>query len=367
MSDSVVIPTKHKALIYNDPGHISTTVEFVDTPKPGVGEVLVKLTHSGVCHSDLSVMTNGWHYQAPTPKGQIGGHEGVGEIVAFGPGAAETSGLKLGSRVGIKWTASCCGNCVICLEGLDSYCATGKVSGYLYPGTFQEYALAPAHYVTPIPDVVPSEMAAPLLCAGLTVYAALKKAGAEPGDWVVIPGSGGGLGHLALQIGGRGMGYRMIGIDMGDKEGLSRECGAEEFFDIAKYSKDASVSLAEDVKKATGGRGAAAVVVCTASNAAYAQALDLIKIGGTVVCVGIPEGKEVPIPNATPSTAINLAARIVGSSVGNRLEAVQLMEMAARGVVKTRVKLERLENATEVFKLMEKNALQGRVVFDLQG
>lgn len=126
------------------------------------------------------------------------------------------------------------------------------------------------------------------------------------------------------------MGYRMIGIDMGDKEQFSRECGAEEFFDIAKYGKDSTASLAEDVKKATGGLGAAAVVVCTASNAAYAQALDLIKIGGTVVCVGIPEGEEVPIPNATPTRAVLLSARIVGSSVGNRLEAIQLMDMAAR-------------------------------------
>lgn len=129
MSDSVAIPSKHKALIYDDPGHVSTKVEYVDTPKPGVGELLVRLTHSGMCASDMSVMTNRWHHLAPTPKGQIGGHEGVGEIVAFGPGAAEISGLKLGNRVGIKWMAYTCGNCVLCLAGLDSWCKTGKVSG----------------------------------------------------------------------------------------------------------------------------------------------------------------------------------------------------------------------------------------------
>ncbi|KAL6241193.1 hypothetical protein RBB50_011872 [Rhinocladiella similis] len=360
------IPTKHKALVYDNPGSISAKIEYVDTPRPGVGEVLVKLTHSGLCHSDMAIMTNRWTARIePTPKGQIGGHEGVGEVVAFGPGADQISGLKLGSRVGIKWMAYACCNCIICLAGLDSYCEAGKVSGFLYPGTFQQYALAPAHYVTPIPDGVPSDMAAPLLCAGLTVYSALRKAGAEPGDPVLILGSGGGLGHLALQIGSNGMGYRMLGVDMGDKETISRECGAEDFFDLSKYGKGAEGKLIEDVKAATGGRGVAAVIVCTGHNAAYAQALSLLRIGGTVVCVGIPEGGEVAMPNATPSQFIYLNAKVVGSSVGNRLEAIQLMELAARGKVKTHFQTKKMEDAAEVFELMDKNSLRGRVVFDL--
>jgi alcohol dehydrogenase, propanol-preferring len=103
------------------------------------------------------------------------------------------------------------------------------------------------------------------------------------------PGSGGGLGHLALQIGARGMGLRMIGIDHGSKEKLSKECGAEAFFDVTKYSgQDGDKKLAEDVKAATGGLGAASVVVCTASNKAYGQALSFLKFRGSVVCVGVP-------------------------------------------------------------------------------
>jgi alcohol dehydrogenase, propanol-preferring len=113
------------------------------------------------------------------------------------------------------------------IAGADACCTNGKISGYYTPGTFQQYALAPATYVTPIPDALASDLAAPLLCGGVTVYSALKKSRAQPGEWVVIPGSGGGLGHLALQIGSRGMGYRMIGIDVGEKEKLSKECGAE--------------------------------------------------------------------------------------------------------------------------------------------
>jgi propanol-preferring alcohol dehydrogenase len=114
----------------------------------------------------MGVMLNAWKWlPAPTEKGQVGGHEGVGTVAAFGQGA-ESSGLKIGDRVGIKWMASACGNCTPCLSGADASCVVGKISGYFTPGTFQQYALAPAHYVTPIPDALPSDAAAPMLCGG---------------------------------------------------------------------------------------------------------------------------------------------------------------------------------------------------------
>lgn len=102
------IPTKHKAAVYDNPGSISTKIEEIDTPKPGVGEVLVHLTHSGVCHSDMGVMTNSWTWlPAQTQKGQVGGHEGVGEIASLGEGC-EGMNLEVGKRVGIKWLACKC-------------------------------------------------------------------------------------------------------------------------------------------------------------------------------------------------------------------------------------------------------------------
>ncbi len=129
------IPAKHKALVYDSPGNVSAKVEYVETPRPGTGEVLVMLTHSGLCHSDMAIMTNRWTARiSPTPKGQIGGHEGVGKIVAFGPGADQISGMKIGSRVGIKWMAYACCNCIVCMAGLDSYCESGKVSGQVSSG-----------------------------------------------------------------------------------------------------------------------------------------------------------------------------------------------------------------------------------------
>jgi propanol-preferring alcohol dehydrogenase len=168
---------------------------------------------------------------------------------------------------------------------------------------------------------------------------------------------------LALQIGAQGMGFRMIGIDMGDKETISRECGAEAFFDPSKYAKG---ELAAEIKETTGGMGATAVIVCTSNNTAYAQGMDLLKIGGTMVCVGIPEGEEVVLPNATPTNFIFKQCQVLGSSVGNRLEAIQLMQMAASGKVKTHFQTKRLEDAPEIFETMDRGALQGRVVIDLQ-
>ena len=245
-------------------------------------------------------------------------------------------------------------------------CQNGKISGYYTPGTFQQYVLAPATYATPIPESLDSALAAPMLCAGVTVYAALKRSGAKSGDWVVIPGAGGGLGHIALQFGARGLGLRMIGIDAGEKEQLAKDCGAEVFLDIAKFPKDdGGEAIAKEVKAATGGQGAAAVVVCTASNAAYAQGLSFLKFNGTLVCVGIPEGDMVPIADAYPGKMVLQQLKIVGSAVGNRQDAIETLDFAARGLVKTQFRTEKMGKLTDVFEEMHAGKLRGRVVLDL--
>lgn len=217
--------------------------------------------------------------------------------------------------------------------------------------------------MTPIPATLKSEDAAPLLCAGLTSYAALRKSGAQSGQFVVVAGAGGGLGHLAIQIGARGMGLRMIGIDHGSKEALVKESGAEAFFDVTKFD---DAALAEEIKKVTGGLGAHAVIVCTAVNKAYAQSLSLLRFGGRVVCVGMPEGEPVPIAGAVPGGLIAKQLSIVGSAVGNQREAAEVLELAARGLVSTHLRVEKLERLTEVFEEMEGGKLQGRVVIDLE-
>ncbi|QKX62472.1 uncharacterized protein TRUGW13939_09633 [Talaromyces rugulosus] len=360
-TETVQIPQKHKAAIYDEPGKVSTKVVELDVPEPGDGQVLINLTHSGVCHSDFGVMTNTWRtLPYPTQPGQVGGHEGVGRVVKLGPGA-ETSGLKIGDRVGIKWVSSACTSCQACFAGADGCCFNQKISGYYTPGTFQQYTLGPANYVTPIPDALSSEEAAPMLCAGVTMLSALNRSKALPGQWVAISGIG-GLGHLAVQLASRGMGFRVIAIDHGSKEDLAKQSGAEHFIDFTKFNTD---SMAQHVNDLTGGLGAHAVVVCTAANAAYAQAVQLLRFNGTLVCVGIPEGDFVAVAGAAPGILIAKQLTITGSAVGNRQEAMQTLEFAARGIIKTHHQVEKLENLTGVFERMEKGELQGRVVLDL--
>ncbi|KAL8768115.1 MAG: hypothetical protein Q9209_005578 [Squamulea sp. 1 TL-2023] len=199
---TVDIPKQYKAAVYDAPGNLSTKVETLDTPEPGPGEVLVNLTHSGVCHSDLGIMENSWAgLPYPTQKGQVGGHEGVGTVVKMGP-ATERAVVKVGDRVGIN---------VRRVRLVDII----RVGGW----TFQQYVVSQADYVTPIPDKLKSEDAA---------------------------------------LASRGMAMRVIGIDAGSKEKLVRDCGAEHFIDVTKHDDK---SIAEEVVKTADGLGASAVIV----------------------------------------------------------------------------------------------------------
>ena len=183
---------------------------------------------------------------------------------------------------------------------------------------------------------------------------------------MVISGAGGGLGHLAVQIASKGMGIRVIGIDHGSKSELVLSCGAEHFVDITKFPKDdKGEAIGKHVHELTGGFGAHAVLVCTAANGAYAQAMDFLRFNGTLVAVGIPEHDPQAIAKAYPQTMIAKQLTITGSAVGNALDARETMEFAARGIVKAHVRIEKMDKLTDIFKEMEEGKLQGRVVLDL--
>lgn len=291
-----------------------------------------------------------------TTDSQVGGHEGIGTIVKMGS-SSDSSQLKVGSRVGIKWVASACLSCGPCMSGTDGLCVTTQISGYNVPGTFQEYVVAPAQYVTPIPDGLDAGMAAPMLCGGLTAFSALKKSRAQAGEWVAVSGAGGGLGHLALQI-GKSMGFRMIGLDMASKEDLAYECGAEKFLDIKSNVVEGTLAL-------TNGEGVSAVVVCSGNNEAYATGLNLLKFNGTLVCVGIPNGAPVAIASAFPVLMVFKQLQIVGSAVGNRKEAGEVLDLASRGLVKTHFTLRKKSELREIFEDMQAGRIQGRVVLDM--
>lgn len=249
------------------------------------------------------------------------------------------------------------------MAGADGLCQKGKISGYYTPGTFQQYCIGPASYVTPIPDSLQSADAAPMLCAGVTTYAGLRKSKARSGDWIVISGAGGGLGHIACQLASGGMGLRVIGIDAPSKKQVVMDCGAEHFIDVTAHD---DASIVEDVLRVTGGLGASAVLVCTASNKAYAQALDFLRFDGTLVCIGMPEGAPQPIAKSFPQSLVFKQANICAVAVGSRRDAIECLDFAARGIVKTHIKIEKMEKLTEIFQEMKEGNLIGRVVIDLQ-
>lgn len=246
------------------------------------------------------------------------------------------------------------------MAGAESCCLHIQISGYYTPGTFQEYCLAPADYVTPIPDGVPSHLAAPLLCAGLSAYSALKKARTSPGSWVVVFGAGGGVGHLVCQIASRVFSLRVIGIDVKKKEELVRSCGAETYL-VLEDTK----CLVESVKKGTNELGAAAILVCTGEDSAYSQALAMLRFNGVLVVVGVQEGKERSIENACPNAFLFNQSIIAGSSVGNYGESVEVMEFARRGLIQTHVQVDKLENLQAVFEQMAKGEISGKVVLEI--
>jgi propanol-preferring alcohol dehydrogenase len=233
-----------------------------------------------------------------------------------------------------------------CLAGVDGLCVEATVSGYFRPGTFQQYVVGPADYVTPIPDGLDAADAAPMLCAGVTMYDSLKKAGAHGGEWVVISGAGGGLGHIGVQIAARGLGLRVIGIDHASKRELVEASGAEHFLDFAAFPTDEAVVA--EVKRLTGGTGAHAALVATANHRAYDQALHFLRFNGTLVCVGVPEGVARPIASWKPGVLMTRQLSIAGGCVGNRRDALEVLDFAARGVVRSHHTLVKLDKLTEV-------------------
>lgn len=290
----------------------------------------------------------------------VGGHEGVGIVQKLGPGN-EHSPVKVGDRVGIKFIRSICMSCSACIANDESKCINKTMSGYLHPGTFQQYVTSPSTYVSPIPDGLDSDQAAPMLCAGITVYSALRNTHAKSGEWVAIIGAGGGLGHLGCQLGSRGMAYRIIGIDHGSKKNLVLESGAETFVDFTQFDDQ---GIVKEVQRITAG-GAKAVVVVTGNNKAYAQGLAMLGNGGTLVCAGMPEGQQELLAGAYPAALILRGISITFASVGNRRDAIEVLDFARRGIVRSHHRLEKLENLTDVFEQMNQGKLNGRVVLDL--
>jgi propanol-preferring alcohol dehydrogenase len=175
---ATAIPAQQRAAVRQGSGESATTaIQRIDTPKPNAGQILVRITWTGLCGSDKSLLHDEWKgfgvSMMPQTHG-VAGHEGVGTVVAVGSGVA--SRWKIGDRAGIKWIESTCGECEFCLDGLDEvHCLRQTNCGFSVPGTFQEYCVADGRYTSKIPDGVSDEEAAPILCGGVTAYTACKR------------------------------------------------------------------------------------------------------------------------------------------------------------------------------------------------
>ncbi|KAF9479794.1 mannitol-1-phosphate dehydrogenase [Pholiota conissans] len=353
---NITLPETQKVAIV---ASLGAPVQIKDHPVTAVdkllpGQCLLKMVCTGVCHTDLHAAMGDWPVKPITPL--IGGHEGVGIIVAIGANTTN-SPVKLGDRVGVKWIANSCYNCEQCRKGYEQNCDNVKLSGYTVDGTFSQYLVSWVHSVTPIPENIDSESAASILCAGLTVYRALKYSETTPGDWVVIPGAGGGLGHLAVQY-AKYMGRRVIAIDGGEeKHKLCMELGADRWIDFTKCH-----DIVGEIKKLTDGYGAHAAIVTTASSSGYTQAIDYLRDNGRLMAVGLPAKATL---DASIFFTVFKSITIHGSYVGNRQDAMEAVSIAASGAVKCRYQLKKLVDIEKVYEDMAKGKIAGRIVLSI--
>ncbi|KAF7317218.1 PKS-ER domain-containing protein [Mycena chlorophos] len=348
--------TQHAAVVPHSGDAIEIKTDFPVKTQAELapGECLVKLHCTGVCHTDLHAAMGDWPIPPKTPL--VGGHEGVGIIVAIGDNTSH-SPVKVGDRVGIKWLADSCLNCEQCRKGREQTCVEAKLSGYTVDGTFQQYVVSYVNHVTKIPDGFDSNAAASILCAGVTVYRAIKYSQTTPGDWIVLPGAGGGLGHLAVQY-AKVAGLRVIAVDTGaDKKALCLSLGADKWIDF-KESKD----IVADILAITDGLGAHSAVVTAASSSGYKQAIEYLRNGGTLMAVGLP-GKATL--EASIFFTVFKSISILGSYVGNRQDAAEAIDIAARGQVKCSFALKQLSDLSAVYEGMTKGTVAGRIVLEM--
>jgi alcohol dehydrogenase, propanol-preferring len=320
----------------------------LSVPMPGPGQVLLEIMASGVCHTDLHAADGDWPVKPNLPF--TPGHEGAGIVVALGPGVTH---LKEGDRVGIAWLHSACGHCDFCLSGWETLCLEQKNSGYSVNGSFAQYALAQANYVGRIPHGLSFVDAAPILCAGVTTYKGLKETNTRPGEWVVISGAGGGLGHVAIQY-AKAMGLHVAAVDLGlEKVALARSLGAEIAIDATTQDPPT------EIQKQIG--GAQGVLVTAVSTKAFKQAIGMLRRGGTCVLNGLPPG-EFPV---SIFDLVLSRYTIRGSIVGTRLDLEEALSFAAEGKVKAIIETQPLESINDVFQRLKTGKVNGRVVLTM--
>jgi len=343
MASAVAVSTMKVAQV-GKPGEGFEIVER-EIPEPGPGEVRIRVHACGVCHSDALVVEGSW---PGIPYPRVPGHEVAGVVDKLGPGM---SAWREGQRVGVGWHGGHDGTCRECRRGDFRNCQNEKIAGISYDGGYQQYMLAPVEALVPIPDSLTDVDAAPLLCAGITTYNALRHSGALPGDVVAVQGIG-GLGHLGIQFANK-FGYNTVAVGRGpDNEPLARKLGA------SRYIDSRAKNAADELQK----MGGAKVILATAPNSkAMSELIPGLGPNGKLVVIGATfEPIEVaPVQLITGSKAIQ------GWAAGTPADSEDTLRFAELSGVRAMIETYPLEQAAEAYARMMSGKAQFRVVLTM--
>ncbi|WP_406731352.1 zinc-dependent alcohol dehydrogenase [Streptomyces sp. NBC_01794] len=318
-----------------------------DRPEPGPGQVRVRVEASGLCHTDIHAAHGDWPLK-PTPP-FVPGHEGVGLVEKLGDGVTR---LSVGQRVAVPWLGWACGRCEHCLSGWETLCEQQINTGYGCDGGHAEKMLAWADFAQPVPDGVNAVDAAPLACAGVTTYKALKVAGVRPAQLVAISGIG-GLGHLAVQY-AKIAGATVAAIDVTDEKlELAAELGADLVIDARK----------DDVGQVLKQHGGAHAAIALAVNEAAVTAVNSgLRRGGKLVMVALPAHGTIQVPIF--DTVLN-GTSVIGSIVGTRQDLAEVFQLHAAGRTKVICETRPLAAVNESIDEVLRGEVRARIVFDL--
>lgn len=316
-------------------------------PEPGPGQVRIKVEACGICHSDALVKEGLWEgLQYP----RVPGHEIAGRIDALGP---DVTNWKTGQRVGVGWHGGHCFKCESCRRGDFNLCQFGKITGITFDGGYAEYVVTPFEAIAAIPDELPADLAAPLLCAGITVYNSMRNAGVRAGDLVAVQGIG-GLGHLGIQY-ARQMGFRTVAIGRGgDKVALAKKLGAHDYVDTSAGSP------AEALQKLGGAR----LILATAPDSKSMSALvDGLAPNGKMLVVG---ASSEPL-TVTPIQLLSRRRTLQGWPSGTAMDSEDTLRFSALTGVRPMIERYPLEKAAEAYQQMISGKARFRAVLTIGG
>jgi propanol-preferring alcohol dehydrogenase len=322
-------------------------IEELPIPVPGPEQVLVRIEHSGLCHTDIHAARGEWPVKPSPPF--IPGHEGVGIVERVGPG--NMHGLEPGLRVALPWLGFACGTCKYCNSGRETLCMNQLNMGYAINGGFAEYAVGYARHVVRVPEGLDPADAAPLTCAGVTTYKAVKVSEARSSDLVAVYGVG-GLGHLAVQY-ARITGAAVVAVDVNEARlETARELGAAH---VVNASEEDPVAAIQRLG------GADAAIATAVSPKPFQQAYRSLARGGKLVCVGLPADNHLEIPIF--ETVLG-ALEIRGSIVGTRHDLEEVFELHRRGLTTVEYEERHLHEVNEAIEqVLDGSARTPRLVF----